>query len=108
MLRKPNLKVIDKAIEFIEKGAKHSDTWKRRSSKYSCCAIMNAGLAVHPTADDCYDTYLSQYRMFVKSQNKGRLPGWWDNLGAPRHHRISALKAFKKACIKAGKKQAKQ
>lgn len=120
MLRKPNLKVIDRAISIIQDGENRLFAWDRRRSKYSCLAIEGAGNFIHgkikvwggsmrvgtysSPRGEAIQQYKTQYEKFVRSQNGGKLPRWWNNVNYSREHRINALKAFKQACIDAGKK----
>lgn len=108
MIKKPNLRVIDQAIDKIERGGKVASSNYKRFSKYSCLALADASFNVHTNALFRPDiVYKEQYRMYVKRQNGGKLPNWWNDTSYARHWRITALKGFRKACIDAAKKQAR-
>lgn len=88
---RPDLAVIDRAIELVRTGVYHG--W------YSCWALSDCCIN--------YDNeYTRQYTRWIK-ESKGRLPDWWGG-EALRHTgaRINALKSFRQACVDAGAVQA--
>lgn len=105
----PDLDVIDRAIDSI----------RRRREDFSCVALMSAlweGLRAAcrdldtPAINAYYDVaslYKTQYEEFVRSQNAGHRPAFWDSYDADEHRaaRIQALQDFRAACIAAANKE---
>lgn len=109
-IHKPSLRVIDDAIKTVQDGEQKLSIF-RRHSKYSCLALEGAAYIIHGShvygKPNPADIYKEQYKAYVKAANGGRLPKWWNNLNYARHHRVTALKGFRQACIDAAKKQKK-
>lgn len=96
----PILSIIDEAIQLIETG----------EEKYTCHALDQAvysQLGHWSLLDTLTHIYKDQYRRSTYKTYKG-LPMWWNNSLPYREERIQGLKAFKQACIKAGRKNVLQ
>jgi hypothetical protein len=89
----PKIKVLDRAIETVEKA------WGYL--RFSCNAIVNS--LPDNVASSTSRRYQDQYKTFIKTQNGGRLPWWWNNRKPCKKARIDALTRFRQACIDAAK-----
>lgn len=87
---KPVLRVIDEAIDSLEKG----------HNTYSCIALHNAAYYLDWTVTKMY---AQQYELFIRSLFLNRLPRWWNSECSERSQieRVKYLKLFRQACIDA-------
>lgn len=95
MIDAPDLRVINLAIKLIASGKQH----------YTCLALIDAARHYNSPVENLYS---NQYRRFVFNDDNDCdwPPIWWNSISQHKTERIQALKAFKQACINAGKKQA--
>lgn len=92
---RPDLSVIDRAIERLRVRSAAS------SLHYACVELREA--AGDPSIDE--SEYCNQFYMWAIHHYKG-WPSWW-NTGRKHPGRIRALRLFKQACIRAGKREAR-
>lgn len=90
----PNLAVIDLAVKLVQNDRE----------KYSCCALSAAEGQLVTDDYNCNSYYRYQYKQYIFSICKGKLPRWWNSTKQYKTARIKALKGFKQACIDAAKK----
>ena len=97
----PQLEIIDRAIERIEKG----------NSNFCCGAIhisVRMALVEHKidynSEHALAGLYHSQFARFCLNSKK-KLPRWWNSTPSPNNkiRRLEALRAFRQACIDAAK-----
>lgn len=103
LLKAPRVEVLHIAAQKILNRPRGSITL----SVYSCNAISSS-LNETCTWHLKYELgvlYKQQYEMWVRSQNGGRLPRWWNNLRPYTQNRYDALMGFANACVEAGKKE---
>lgn len=91
----PNPKFFDRAIKRLMTG----------KNLYSCIALT-ASINGNATPA-AFTRYRVQYEKWVRSQNNGRLPYWWNSWKDYKWQRVAALLGFKQACIDAAKKTKK-
>ncbi len=94
---RPDLRVIDLAIERIASDVNHFSCFALAMAENSRCE----GIAPEANRDNLY---VAQYTTFIYKRNGGNFPGWWNSGNTCKEQRIEALKAFRRACVKAGKK----
>jgi hypothetical protein len=96
-MKRPNLKVIDQAIQRIED----------RKGTLSCLALFYAHEEATGFNTSCNSSiYVKQYTAYVRSVNKGKLPSWWNIVGRGPTPRLKALRGFRQACIDAAQNEA--
>lgn len=95
--KRPDLRVIDRAIKRIRFGLSH----------YTCYALRDAAIEIHECSSAAME-YRQQYRRVIRNLMGGFMPYWWCDLRPCKEDRIKALQAFRQACIDAAKKEAKQ
>lgn len=96
-LTRPDLRVIDKAIELIATS----------EEKYSCWALEKAVRAHYPwdLQDKVFAQYREQYSQLI-CHSQPKWPWWWNYGRFCIEERVEALTKFKQACIDAREREA--